>query len=156
MLYYLPMYSKIFGIYFIFCLSGQLHAQKHDYNWIFGYGPTAPGFGNSILDFNHSPPLVSGVDWAVNFASCGGSCSDSTGNLMFFTNGIRIYNRFNEVMEGGDTINPGPVWNSQQVYGYVSIYPVFGLPKPSADNIYYLFHSDVENANGTSFVPRLY
>jgi hypothetical protein len=37
-------------------------------------------------------------------------CSDSTGNLLFHTDGRQLRNRLHQVMEGGDVINPGQMW----------------------------------------------
>ncbi len=150
------MTKKIIFILSCFFTLTQLHAQQHDYNWIFGYGPTAPGFGNSIMNFNYSPPLISPIDWAINFSFFNGSCSDSTGNLIFFTDGLRIYDRFNEIMENGDTINPGPIWNNSQNDGYLSARPIFALPKPAGDSIYYLFHSGSALGNATVIAEFLY
>jgi len=54
-------------------------------------------------------------------------------------------------MEGGDSINPGVVWNNSQEYGYVTANPLVAFPLPNADNIYYLFHTDVQNGGAISF-----
>ena len=73
---------------------GNLNAQKHDYNWVTGYEFNAPDpFGNMRIDFNYSPPKVVKENLKMNFQSCRGSFSDSSGNLLFYTNGIRIFNK---------------------------------------------------------------
>jgi hypothetical protein len=123
---------------------GNLNAQKHDYNWVTGYEYNAPDpFGNMRIDFNYSPPKVVKENLKMNFQSCRGSFSDSSGNLLFYTNGIRIYNKNRQLMDRGDSINPGQVWNNSQEYGYVASYPLVALPLPKADNIYYFFHTDI-------------
>ncbi len=123
---------------------GNLNAQKHDYNWVTGYEYNAPDpFGNMRIDFNYSPPKVVKENLKMNFQSCRGSFSDSSGNLLFYTNGIRIHNKNRQLMDRGDSINPGQVWNNSQEYGYVASYPLVALPLPKADNIYYFFHTDI-------------
>ncbi len=123
----------------------SLYAQKHDYNWVAGYDFNFPDpSGNIRVDFNYSPPKVFKENLKMNFQFTNGSFSDSSGNLLFYTNGIRIFNKNHQLMDGGDAINPGGVWNNSQQYGYVTTYPVVALPLPNADNIYFLFHTDVQ------------
>jgi hypothetical protein len=140
-----------FGILISWLALGSLFAQKHDYNWVTGYDYNYPDpSGNMRIDFSYSPPKVFKENLKMNFQSCRGSFSDSSGILLFYTNGIRIFNKNHQLMEGGDTINPGGVWNNSQEYGYVTTYPVAALPLPKADNIYYLFHTDVQNGGSVT------
>jgi len=149
-------------IYLIGVLAGMLtwsslSAQKHDYNWVMGYEYDGPEpFGNMRIDFNYQPPKVFKENLKINFQSCGGACSDSLGNLLFYTNGIRIFNKEHQLMENGDAINPGPVWNNSQNDGYITFYSPFALPLPNADNIYYLLHADAALATGTTYIQHLY
>lgn len=131
---------------------GSLPAQKHDYNWVTGFDFNYPDpKGNMRIDFNHSPPKIHNENLMMNFQACRGSFSDSAGNLLLYTNGIRIFNKNRQLMEGGDTINPGQVWKNSEAYGYVTLYPVVALPLPGSDGIHYLFHSDVVNGGNVSF-----
>lgn len=137
----------------------SLVAQKHDYNWVTGFDYNYPDpFGNLRIDFNFVPPKVFKENLKMNFQSCRGSFSDSSGNLLFYTNGIRIFNKNHQLMQGGDTINPGVVWNNSQTYGYVSTNPVVALPLPDGDNLYYLFHSDLQIGGvvSSAYVKHLY
>lgn len=119
-------------------------AQKHDHNWVMGYEFQATDpFGNMRIDFNFQPPKVFKENLKMNFSECGGSFSDSSGNLLFYTNGIRIYNKARQLMENGDTINPGPLWNNQQENGSVSFYSPIAVYQPGAGRLCYLFHSDI-------------
>ena len=138
------MNRHLFCILISWLVLGSLFAQKHDHNWVTGFEFNASDpFGNMRIDFNYSPPKVVVENLKMNFQSCRGSFSDSSGNLLFYTNGIRIYNKNRQLMDRGDSINPGQVWNNSQEYGYVASYPVVALPLPKADNIYYLFHTDI-------------
>ncbi len=144
----------LFSILIVVMSVGNLYSQKHDYNWVMGYEYDGPEpFGNVRIDFNYQPPKVFKENLKMNFQSCGGSCSDSLGNLLFYTNGIRIFNKEHQLIENGDAINPGSVWNNSQLDGYVTTLPVVGLPLPKSDNIYYLLHTDVKNGGS---VPPSY
>lgn len=141
-----------FGILIAWLALGCLYAQKHDYNWVTGFNYNSPEpFGNIRMDFNFSPTKVFKENLKMNFQISRGTFSDSLGNLLFYTNGIRIFNKNRQLMEGGDTINPGQVWNNSQEYGYVTTYPMPALPLPGADNIYCLFHSNVQNGGSVVF-----
>ena len=81
---------------------GNLNAQKHDYNWVTGYEFNAPDpFGNMRIDFNYSPPKVVKENLKMNFTICRGTFSDSMGNLLFYTNGIRIFNKNQQLNQLG-------------------------------------------------------
>jgi hypothetical protein len=153
-------YFRIFFLIAFIAINGSISlAQKHDYNWLMGYDgiiPPHPNFGNMRVDFHHDPPKVFSDEYFINFRSCAATVSDSLGGLLFFTNGIHIYDRFGQIMEGGDTINPGEVWELAEEYGYVDVWPVFALPKPGASNIYYLIHNGVEIVGTTGYAKYLY
>ncbi len=94
----------------------------------------------------------------MNFNSCGGTCSDSVGNLLFYSNGLRIFNINHQLMEGGDTINPGSVWNNSNYDndGYYTGTSPFALPLPNSSNIYYLIHEDIAFPLGAGTYEHLY
>jgi hypothetical protein len=60
--------------------------------------------------------------------------------MLFYSNGIRIHNYLNELIENGDTINPGTIWQSNQNFGYPSQVGGFALPASGNANCYFLFH----------------
>jgi hypothetical protein len=72
------------------------------------------------------------------------SMSDATGKLLFYSNGCYIVNAAHQIMENGDSINPG--W-MQQYYcsegGSPYIQGVLALPAPESDQLYYTFVLDM-------------
>ncbi len=73
--------------------------------------------------------------------------SSYSGTLLFYTNGCSIANYQNEMLENGDNINAGSIFNSY-CSGTTSGYPsgtqsTIVLPLPQSDSIYYLFHKRV-------------
>lgn len=67
---------------------------------------------------------------------CASVC-DSTGNMLFYTNGRRIYNRVNQVMQNGDNL----MGNISSFQGVVIV------PLPNSNTIYYVFTSDAFENN---------
>lgn len=126
---------------FIFLIHASVFSQKHDYNWTFGYGDSAINdeFGSMILDFNTNPPSLIKTDLKIDFDYCCAACSDSSGNLLFYTNGIQINNKEKKLMENGYHLNPGKVWDITKDNGYLG-FGGMAVPAPGKQNGYYLFH----------------
>ncbi len=120
-----------------------LNAQKHDYVWVYGYAnnqDTNSVVGGAVIDFKQDPPLMYKQNRDLNFSLTCGVCSDSSGNLLFYSNGIRIFNHLNQLMENGDTINPGQVWENIEQQGYPNPMRTLSLPAPGQSNVYYFFY----------------
>lgn len=133
---------RLFLVLFpIFLFTSNSTAQMHDNNWIFGYNYDSPSNNNgTLLHFEHGYPEFTVENVKHDFGLYCILCSDSTGNLLFHTNGRQIRNRLHNIMEGGDTINPGPVW-----VDYPNDYPTItsglAIPAPGLTNHYYLIHT---------------
>ncbi|MBV6652727.1 MAG: T9SS type A sorting domain-containing protein, partial [Mameliella sp.] len=123
--------------------------QKHDYIWLQGYDSDAgePGIEASILDFNFSPVKVDSIRTGGGFYLSSTSIADQEGVLQFYTDGCDIYNTDHQVMENGDSINPGAVHQLQCEeigYGYTAgRQSSLILPMPGSDSLYYLFHKRI-------------
>lgn len=129
----------LFYILFFCCLDCV--AQKEDYIWRMGY-TSGVSFNSGVAD-TFSVSHVTSLDYS-NASIC-----DSAGNLLFFTNGVTIFNRNNDTLLNGHDLNPCV---------FTSNYSVGGLPIPSADIIikrpshhdeYYLFHETIDNNAAT-------
>jgi PKD repeat protein len=94
--------------------------------WYFGYG--------AGLDFSENPPKVLG-DGQTNSITVSATMCDVEGNLLLYTDGLKVYNRFHQPMPNGNLqqtsfayqsiIIPHPGQPSQ--YFVVVNYPVTGL-----------------------------
>ncbi|MBP6811985.1 MAG: hypothetical protein KA138_10725 [Saprospiraceae bacterium] len=117
-------------------------AQKHDYNWMAGYDNFSSDLllGGLNIDFNTDPPTIYPEKKKISFGFYAGVCSDSSGNLAFYTNGISIRDTTHNRMLNGDTINPGPIWLDWQHEYYPNGPFCFALPAPGKHNQYFLFH----------------
>ena len=58
--------------------------------------------------------------------------SDQAGNLLFYSNGLKVWNKLHEIMPNGDSIDGNYVTNQNSII----------IPKPANESIYYLFTID--------------
>ena len=98
------------------------------------------------MDFNdHFPPSVERRNLAL-LMSAQAIISDKNGKLVAYTNGCHIVNKMDEIMDNGDTINPG-IYHSG--IGCSISYPAYQgtifLPAPGIDSLYYLFHMGMDD-----------
>jgi hypothetical protein len=147
----------------VFLSGGFLSAQKLDYVWVTGNqnNPSDATLGGGLLDFKVSPPQTSYHYRPHNLYVTNSSICDSSGNLLFYTNGCVIAGADDEILENGDDINPGnahTLWCETYNYGYSggpgnSII----LPVPDSINQFFLFHKRFmfTNSGGVN-IDKLY
>jgi hypothetical protein len=130
-------------LFFSIALPGQ---SKHDYIWLFGYPPNIEqdSFGGTKLDFNATPREVTFFETPLNLLQST-MISDLSGDFIFYTNGCEIRNRFHQIIENGDSINPGRVHNNYCSHGYPRTQGLLMLPQPGDEDIYFLFHLRVND-----------
>src|SRR5687768_3496597 len=75
----------------LLCLSSA-HCQNHLKKWYFG--------GKAALDFMTTPATVITSSSMTAGEGCS-SIADAQGNLLFYTNGITIWNKSNSIMANG-------------------------------------------------------
>lgn len=119
---------------------------------------------------NRTSIWVGGISAAINFNSdtavsflraddkliwrTSASICDSLGDLLFYTNGFRVFNKNYEIMENGDSLDIG----DYMFWGYDLLSAPDGaliLPIPGLDNQFYVFHLDL-NFIGTPLGSILY
>ena len=122
-------------------------AQQHDYNWIFGAYtyPDEPNANGNIINFSGDTVNIEMYqkDKRTNYYNA--TYSDASGQLKFWSNGCEIYNPDSEILENGDTLNPGLVYDNfcddQFTGSYVSAYQsMICLPDLQDENKVYVFH----------------
>jgi gliding motility-associated-like protein len=111
-------------------ISVCAHSQQNN-NWYFGQG-AAISFNAGNLPVPHfiSPSALNSNE------SCA-AISDENGNLVFYTNGQKIYNKNHQVMPNGD----GLMGHESTFQGAVI------LRQPKHDSIYYVFTADAYEHN---------
>ncbi|HUM47239.1 MAG TPA: T9SS type A sorting domain-containing protein [Chitinophagales bacterium] len=96
------------------------HAQKQTNKWYFGSG--------AALDFNSGAP-VSIYPAQCNTSEGSASISDTAGNLLFYTDGITVWNKNHQQMVNGFGLT-GDFSSSQSA---------LIVPLPGSDSLYYVF-----------------
>jgi PKD repeat protein len=125
--------------------TGQIKAQYQDYIWLLGQNSqTDIEHAGMILDFFDDTLTIHSEFRDIYFLQVNASMSDSGGNIILSTNGLRVYNHLNEVMENSDTLNPGYFYDLYQDRGYILIQGAITLAQPENDSIYFIFHMDVD------------
>jgi hypothetical protein len=122
--------KKIFLLIFLFPLC--CFSQKQGNIWYFG--------NHAGIDFNTSIPttITNGQTYLQNGHAEGTSVmSDSSGTLLFYSNGEKVWNSNHQVMPNGDSI-----------YGsYSSSQSSLIIPLPGSYQLFYLFTLDDFNHN---------
>jgi len=103
--------------------SVKLFSQLEFSKWYFGY------YG--AFDFTTNPPSqIAGSNMLSSEGSA--SIADASGNLLFYTNGMVIYNSQNAVMANGS----GLIGNQSTTQAAIIV------KQPGSANMYYVFHLD--------------
>ncbi len=104
---------------FLFNLN-NVRAQKQFNNWYFGI--------QVGLNFNTNPPQVLTNGRGNSIEGCA-AISDRNGNLLFYSNGVRVINKLHETMKSGDAI----------LGDLSSTSNVLIVPQLTNDSLFYLF-----------------
>jgi hypothetical protein len=117
------MKKRLLLITILFALN--TFSQKEANFWYFGR--------NAGIDFNTSPPSTI-TNGAISTLEGCSSFSDASGSLLFYTDGIKVWNKDNQIMtytdgSPADNLRGNP---SSTQSGMI-------IPKPGSSSIYYLF-----------------
>jgi hypothetical protein len=115
---------------------------KRDHTWLMGFDGDvpAPSLGGMAINFNENPTGIYNKDLYLNFRHSNASICDENGELLFYSNGIRIANKNHELMAGGQGLSPGWLSSGHSESGMVIPQYVLILPKPGSDHLYYVVH----------------
>lgn len=102
------------------------HAQGEANIWYFGQ--------NAGIDFNSGSPVALTNGQLVTDEGCA-TISNSSGQLLFYTDGITVYNNNHEVMLNGTGLMGHPSSTQSATI----------IPKPGSTNLYYIFTTDNEH-----------
>ncbi|MBK6731582.1 MAG: T9SS type A sorting domain-containing protein [Bacteroidetes bacterium] len=102
---------------------------QQDANWVFG--------DSAGLNFHDG--IIESFTSSMHGYEANASISDSDGNLLFYTNGINIWNKYHELMSNGDSLQIGGLPYGVE-YGSSITQGVNIVPKPDSNNQYYIFY----------------
>lgn len=110
-----------------FVLSfSMVFAQKQAWQWYFGY--------NSSMEFSTGVPVVTTNSAMSQWEGCA-SIADADGNLLFYTDGLSVWNMNHVVMPNGTGLL-GDASSTQSA---------LIVPKPGSNSIYYIFTTGAYN-----------
>lgn len=130
----------LFAFSVLIFLTSALSAQKHDYMWPLGYNPETSAF-RFFYNFNTDTPSVSLRTDTYSTGLYSASYCDKNGQLMFFSNGLKIFDKNGAIVENGEGLNPTVVeWQTQ--LSYPGGQTGFFLENPSNASILYFISLD--------------
>ena len=125
----------------IICLPIVSFGQRENNIWMMGnYQPNL----NSGIDFNSGSPDTFSVLRNLDFYLLNASICDTTGMLLFYTNGQYVANRIHDTLLNSVNFNPGYLTNYYSPYGMGLPQGAFVIPRPDHYGQYYLFHESGE------------
>ncbi|TXE15322.1 T9SS type B sorting domain-containing protein [Psychroserpens burtonensis] len=114
---------KRFIFFVILLISLQNYAQGEANIWYFG--------DNAGLDFNSGAPLPLFDGELITNEGCA-TISNPLGELLFYTDGVTVWNRNHDIMLNGTDLNGNISSTNSAII----------VPKPENSNIYYIFTTD--------------
>jgi gliding motility-associated-like protein len=122
----------IFSILYLLLTSVSMYGQRNK-NWYFS--------NNNGLKFENGNviPLNSGQ---ITNSPSSTVMSDENGNLLFYSNGLTVWNKNHQIMTNGSGLKSN----------LCSYQTTISLPMPGNDSLYYIFHILTDNnCNNSSF-----
>ena len=97
------------------------------------------------IDFFNGAPSINYKSRSLSISSCHANISDSSGNMLFYTNGYDICDASDTIMLNGDNISPSNIRINNPEGLFVPQCCLI-LPKPNNSNLYYIFHNTLDQA----------
>ena len=103
----------LFGLMLIVAMPGASQS-KYDYVWMLGdeVDSTYSYYGISKFDSNGGNMNITKQNEGLNMFVTNASICDENGNLLIYSNGCKIKNYLNEVIENGEGLNPGGAYTT--------------------------------------------
>ena len=112
--------KKLIPALIILLFALNSNAQKEAWKWYFGY--------SAAMDFSAGAPVAL-YDCAMSQYEGSSSIADHDGNLLFYTDGISVWNKNHNVMPNGYGLYGDPSSTQSSLI----------VPRPGSDSIYYIF-----------------
>jgi Outer membrane protein and related peptidoglycan-associated (lipo)proteins len=113
----------------LICTASDLNAQFESAKWVFGNG--------GGIDFANGEPVAFSGSKIRTSEGCS-AMSTGKGELLFYTDGVSIWNRYHEIMPNGRNLNGN----------FSSTQSSIIVPLPGSTTIFYVFTMDWEAHNG--------
>ena len=120
------MIKNLLLLFLFLLLLNSASGQKEDNTWYFGR--------NAGLDFSGDTPLPLHNGQINTYEGCS-TISDGAGNLLFYTDGMKVWNRTHMLMKNGTGLAGHP---SSTQSGLI-------IKKPGSETLYYVFSIDTKD-----------
>ena len=138
----------IYVISFNTLQAQHIQNTKADYQWLMGYHYNLD-WRDWHFDFNKKP-----MQYLLRYKTLAGdlmtaNVCDKSGGLAFYTNGCKIADGQDAIIQGGDTLNAGYGYNARcktDGFGYASSQGAIILPSLTDDTSFYAFHLRIDYA----------
>ena len=135
-------------------MPAVLYGQGISNLWMMGYFSGFPSFGGVDIDFYSGSPVITHVSREMNFSTTSVSMCDSSGDLLFYSNGAYIANALGDTMINGSGLSPGYYTDATGWNGLFIPQAALVVPHPGNASRYYLFHGTIDDS--VSYAYRLY
>ncbi len=119
-------------------------------NWVLGGGNI---YFTQNISFTTGVPLSSSLGVKTRFQSTSTCISDTNSNLLFYANGIVIYDAQGDTMQNGAGLSPSSWTNSIQNTGLNLLQAVVTIPIPGSATQYYLVHTTLDSSISIPVFP---
>ncbi|AGC78471.1 T9SS type B sorting domain-containing protein [Nonlabens dokdonensis] len=120
---------KKYLILFLILTSTACLSQNEANWWFFG--------SNAGIDFNSGTPIPTDVGQLNTIEGCS-AISDACGSLLFYTDGITVWDRNHSIMPNGMNLLGNPSSTQSAIV----------IPLPDSSNLYYIFSISINSATG--------
>jgi hypothetical protein len=123
------------------CLSISVtcFSQNRSNTWELSYSNDLMYPNSEMIFINGSVDTLS-VARIMSFLNTNTSISDTSGNLLFYTNGLSIGNRDYDTLLNATNFNSGGATSNDEPDGLSACQGALILPYPDDQSLYYLFH----------------
>jgi hypothetical protein len=111
---------KIYLLFFVILIPGFAISQGEANFWYFGV--------NAGLNFNYNPPIAV-TDGAIVTPEGSAVACDASGQLLFYTDGVTVWNKQHQILCNGNNLLGGESTTQSSLI----------VQKPGSNSIYYLF-----------------
>ncbi|GGD11181.1 T9SS type B sorting domain-containing protein [Hyunsoonleella pacifica] len=118
---------------FLWLFTLNLYSQRQAANWYFG--------NNAGITFNVDGTVSELTDGVLSTNEGCTTISDTDGNLLFYTDGITVWDRLHRPMPNANPSSGGLYGDPSSTQSAIVI------PKPNDENIYYIFTVDTTGPN---------
>lgn len=123
------------------------YAQGYNNLWLMGYENYNPlPMGGTNIDFyTGQANAYFEPNRIMEFCATVLNVTDSSGQLLYYSNGAWIANKNHQHMINGDSLNPCSNTYNNYYYGLKFLNCIFSIPMPNNNSFHYIFHQELDD-----------